>query len=718
MKDIYTSAEIAKITGKAKRTINLRAKADAWPFTTKKGVGGEVKYFNIKDLPEVIAAQLINADNSSDATDIKRFTVAVERLKVDAERKAQQTFQSRQNGLKQLAGLPTSEQESINERTTILDKAISYIKNSNTSQKNALKAFCDEFNAGTFSESLNVSMKSVSVPTIMRWKKAVSQHGPIGLLDKRGKSRKGRCVISSNSDLNEFCQAAILEWPSIKSVQLQKLLPVYLPDLPSIPSENTIRKWIRNWKDQNSALYMSIVDPAGFKNKKMSALGDKRAGIERVNQVWEFDSTPTDVMLTDGRYAIIAVIDVFTNRVKVVLWPSSAAMGVASLIRSALLEWGVPEIARTDNGADYVSNHISSVWDSLEIYNDVTAPHSPWLKPFIERFFRTFSHGMAELFDGYIGHNVSEREKINARLDFAQRLMKKRENGKDNEAIDIKLSAQQFEDKMNQWLEYDYHHTPAKGLKNKTPFQVYSSYTGSIKKVKDIRALDILLAPVSGNGIRQIQKDGIHVDSGVYIASEMGEFIGERVLCRWNPKDIGRISVFSTITAEYMFEAVNPDIVGQGVTHEIAMKAKRVQKDIIRAQKKQILEASKRFDLDDAAQKYLDYKQTQNSGLSTFPKGTEDFENDVTKSLANVDKEETEYSLEKIASFKKPAEEFKTPIWSGPIYESEHHKANHFSELKSKGNLEPLDTAWLHQYRRENPAAAAMLDKVFKPAAK
>ena len=48
------------------------------------------------------------------------------------------------------------------------------------------------------------------------------------------------------------------------------------------------------------------------------------------------------------------------------------AVAVAALYRAALLDWGVNEEAKTDNGADYVSEHIVRLLEALEQPEEVS----------------------------------------------------------------------------------------------------------------------------------------------------------------------------------------------------------------------------------------------------------------------------------------------------------------------------------------------------------
>ena len=82
----------------------------------------------------------------------------------------------------------------------------------------------------------------------------------------------------------------------------------------------------------------------------------------RLNQLWELHSTPADVICGDGkRYAIVAAIDIWSRQARVLVVPTSRATAIAALPHRCILEWGVPEAVRTDEGKDYTSRHVLGV---------------------------------------------------------------------------------------------------------------------------------------------------------------------------------------------------------------------------------------------------------------------------------------------------------------------------------------------------------------------
>ena len=157
-------------------------------------------------------------------------------------------------------------------------------------------------------------------------------------------------------------------------------------------------------------------DPDDWKNRYMLGWGDASAGIDRLNQEWQFDSTPADLLLAGGRHSLIGVIDVYSRRAALYVAKTSKAAAIAALTRRVLPDWGVPERVKTDNGQDYVSHHLTRIFQALGIEQQTSAPFSPWQKPHIERCFRAFARDLVEMLPGFIGHNVGARQQFIDRL--------------------------------------------------------------------------------------------------------------------------------------------------------------------------------------------------------------------------------------------------------------------------------------------------------------
>ena len=274
-------------------------------------------------------------------------------------------------------------------------------------------------------------------------------------------------------------------------------------------------------------------NPDRYRSHRAPAIGDAAAGIVRLNQLWELDSSPADVICADGRHTLIGAVDVYSRRARVLVRPTSRATTIAELLRCTLLGWGVPETVRTDEGKDYVSRHVSRVLADLKVEHDALPPYSPEKKPFIERFFGTLTRGLLAYLPGFAGHNVAQRQAIRERQSFAGR---RGESGAD--AFQVELSAAELQEWIDEWIETAYEREPHGGLGGRIPFEVAAGQP--FRRIENERALDILLAPPPGGSkFRRVHKGAVKVDGGTYFAAELAPFSGLDVEIRLDPGDLG-----------------------------------------------------------------------------------------------------------------------------------------------------------------------------------
>jgi hypothetical protein len=217
---------------------------------------------------------------------------------------------------------------------------------------------------------------------------------------------------------------------------------------------------------------------------------------------------------------------------------------------------GVPEELRSDNGSDFTSYEARRALNSLGIHHDVTAPFSPEQKGTVERHIGTLMHGMMPLLPGFVGHSVADRKVIEERRAFSARLGKK-----EDIVFEVKLTAAELQEKINQWVALKYERTAHGGLDGMSPLARAASYTGKIRKIENERALDLLLMPIAGkNGHRVVTKYGIRLDGAMFISGALNP--GDRVFIRHDPHDMGRIYCFEEGGGAFITEAICPERLG------------------------------------------------------------------------------------------------------------------------------------------------------------
>lgn len=367
-----------------------------------------------------------------------------------------------EGALIQLGTLGVNERERDQIRRKVLNMFEQFRQSMSLGINEAMPLFCKEYNnkrlIGVDNDVYKV-VPSFSKTTFFGWKRQLTELGHIGGAYKH---EPVNC-IDTQPEVKKAILGILYNFPSAKPRHIEQALKARFSQVEggvldrktnqvfdmTLPSYQVVQRWIKDWKVKNSVVYQAMQSPDKSKNIHMPAFGDADADVLRLNQRWEIDATPADVMLSDGRYSVIGMIDVYSRRVIVLVskYPKGVVHG--SLMRRCLLDWGVCEEVKTDNGADFVGNYFSRVLSLLGIAHTVCDPFSGWQKPHIERFFRTMSHSFVmEMSDAFVGHNVAERQDIRSRRSFSERLMKK------NEVVEIPITADELQKQIDQWIEH------------------------------------------------------------------------------------------------------------------------------------------------------------------------------------------------------------------------------------------------------------------------
>ena len=475
--------------------------------------------------------------------------------------------------------------------------------------------FAAAFNDGSIKveDWVKAAVKSVSAPTLKRWESQLRKRGPGGLRGQHG-HRKGSGIIDNWPALRQLIIGMIVGHPHCTAKHVMRAIRARFDGGDrALPAYRSVQRWMTAWRAENAQAHLAIANPDAHRSRYQVAGGRADEHVLRLNQLWEMDSTPADVMLVDGRHAIIGCIDVYSRRARMLVTPTSKAVAIGNCLRNAMLAFGVPETVRTDEGSDYVSHHMSRVLADLAIRHDECPPFTPEMKPFIERFFGTFARDIVELLPGYIGHNVAERQAIEARRSFAERL------GKRGDVVDVSLTAAELQEICDRWCDDIYGRDGHGGLAGKSPFQVAAGWPHPVRRIEDERALDLLLSEAPGGGsTRKVGKKGIRLEGAMFIAPELGEFVGRRVEVRLDAADIGRVYLFDADDGRFLCVAECPERTGVS-RKELAVHMKARQRQFIKEQRRQLRATAKAADIDDIAREILDAARDA-SNVAAFPR--------------------------------------------------------------------------------------------------
>lgn len=516
------------------------------------------------------------------------------------------------------AKLTATAQESRDARLALIAAADRFARNGNLGRNTADKAFVALYNMEQIEVErwVREAVKQLSLRTLARWR-ATRKDGAIDRLGvDRGLARRGKGVldVAEGGAVRTFILGLIAHQPHLSSDHVRTIVADKFAAL-KVPAPRTFRGVLNRLKADNKVALTRITNPDKFKSH-FRVSGTNSHACERLNELWMIDASPADVLLTTGRHAIYACIDIWSRRLIVTVTKTARADAVALLIRRAIVEWGVPERIKTDNGSDFVAKSTQRLFANLEIEVETSDPFSPEQKGHIERAIGTFQRDLMPLLPGFIGHSVADRKVIEARKAFSQRL-----GESDANAFCVELTAQELQTYCDEWVVNRYNQRPHSGLKGMTPFARAASYAGKIRRLENMRALDLLLAPVAGSdGIRTVTKRGVRVDGSYYLTpSIMPE---TRVLLRMDPSNMGRAWAFSADGAEFLGEAICPDLAGIDPAAAVA-EARAVQKAILDEGTADIRSAMRRIKPRDMVDAVVRRAAKDAGKLVEFPKPVE-----------------------------------------------------------------------------------------------
>ena len=565
LKTAYSAFEVATLLGSPIRTVRYKAGAEHWQAQPRKGRGGGSLWL-FASMPE-------HTQNAIRETVNKELLVQL--AKEEAAKKYAKQRAIEKGAVAHRANSKVV-QDRAHARAAILRpfKVWHVIHPLKITEARAI--FTLEYNQGAEGEIsvepwVRETVPGFHVNSLANWEKAFEAKGIAGLGGVYG-HRAGKGLIDNNADMKEYIVGRVAAIYKDTATDIHEGLKARFKGQ-KLPRLRQLQKWIATYRKENAAILLKFQNPDGYKNKYQVAFGDASAGIVRPNQLWELDSSPTDIMLADGtRHTLLACIDVYTRRALIILAKTSNSAAVCALLRKAILTFGIPEEIKTDNGSDYTSDQVTEAIKALESNQDLCVAFTPEQKPHIERFFRTFNTSLRRL-PGFIGHCVADRKAIESQKSFAQRISKKKG---EKPAIETRYNEEEFQRYADEWALVAYGERKHSSI-GMSPNQRAAQYAGTIIRVEDERALDVLLMPIPGEGgERDITKKGIRLGRQKYYDVALVGRVGERVRCYYDLYDASRLYVYDE-NGKFVCVAVDPDLAG--VSHrDIALAAKARQR--------------------------------------------------------------------------------------------------------------------------------------------
>ncbi|MGS4886122.1 DDE-type integrase/transposase/recombinase [Roseibium sp. MB-4] len=482
-------------------------------------------------------------------------------------------------------------------RLILLKVADRFRKTSGLGASGSDHLFCQLFEDGKvpLPEWVLEHVKKISTRTMHRWR-SDARTDQNRLAYDPANARKGTGVLdrAEGGAVRTYCLALyaenqFLSAEHIRNAAIAKYGPSVLvatakgQTRKAMPPLRTFQNALKGWKHEHRNELLRMTNPDKYKSTvRMVATGGQR--VDRLNEVWEIDASPSDVMTKDGRRNLYLCIDLYSRRVKILVSETPRAAAVGLMIRKSLLAWGVPEILKTDNGSDFKARATTRLLDNLGIEVDVSAAYSPEQKGTVERVIGTFQRDCSATLPGFIGHSVSDRKVIESRKAFHARL-----GLQEDVLFSVDLTAAELQEHADWWTDQKYAFRAHSGLKGKSPMQVAAAWTDPVRAAPTEETLRVLLAPAIGkDGIRTVTKNGVRIKGEFYLSFDV--MPDTQVFCRQNPDDLGRIWLFEPDGETYLGEAVCPDLAGLDPVETIA-KVRARQNAIYREFAKPIQQA-------------------------------------------------------------------------------------------------------------------------------
>lgn len=473
-----------------------------------------------------------------------------------------------------------SENPSTTDRGTAkawhLNQFLQFLAECGHGKKRALSLYVAAILEGNIEvpEWVKAAHSKLSERSLERWARAMDLGGASAL----DPNYKGSLYnyFDHYPEQGAWLEGLYLQMPHLSVRLLHEATEAEFPN--DAPSLYIVRRWLTRYQREHAQELLLATNPDKYKNKYQTAQGSRSEDVVRLNQRWETDATKADILF-DGdstRYTLCQVVDVYSDRRRFLLTETSSGKAHGQILRRCILEWGLPEQIKTDNGKDYTSKFITRLMADLAIEQVLCKPFSGEEKPHVERGFGIFLHDLVEMMEGFTGHSVAQAQDIRARKSFAQRL----QEAKKGEAVEAGMTREAFEDFMERWcLAEDHRRRQSGRLQGVTPAEVVDAWAkeNPVRRIHDPLALDYILAE---GATRHVGKKGIRHQNRLFIAPELGAIPGRTVEIRLSPETPGRIAVFRE--GVFYCIAEDPELVNVDRA-EVASRARAIQRGVDKA---------------------------------------------------------------------------------------------------------------------------------------
>ena len=139
---------------------------------------------------------------------------------------------------------------------------------------------------------------------------------------------KGTDFFTRHPNVADAVEAILLR-QKFTAARIMGLLETKFSELPSL---RTLKRFIANLEIAKPAQFALFQDPDLAKSRDRISMGRADGGATHAHQVWELDTTPSDVMTKGGRKAVLGVIDRWSRRVRFMIADSESGQSVRRLL--------------------------------------------------------------------------------------------------------------------------------------------------------------------------------------------------------------------------------------------------------------------------------------------------------------------------------------------------------------------------------------------------
>ena len=398
--------------------------------------------------------------------------------------------------------------------------------------------------------------------TLQRWAARYRSAGLAGLA-RAGRADRGQRRIPA--DLRLLIEGLALRRPPPSVATIHRQVAGVANDLGwPVPAYATVHAVVRGIDPG-----LAVLAHEGTKRYKELFDLVYRREADRPNAIWQADHTKLDLWIVTpsghpARPWLTIVEDDYSRAAAgyAVNLGAPSALTTALAFRQAIWrkdhpDWhvcGIPDVFYVDHGSDFTSAHLEQVMADLRIQARFSLPGQPRGRGKVERIFGTVNQMCLPHLPGHAPRGTKDR------------------------AGQARLSLAELDEAIGMFIREVYNIT-AHSETGQPPKQRWESGAFIPRMPDSLEQLDLLLLTVAK--ARTIHPDGIHFQSLRYLDPVLAAYVGEKVIIRYDPRDMAEIRVF--YQDRFLCRAICPDLADRTISLKEITAARNARRRELRA---------------------------------------------------------------------------------------------------------------------------------------